>query len=106
MTFEIAGNNEAHGDLKEEKTAAKRLMETLQYDGFRVFVRLLRTYFVESGVELNNARKKAVRLTKSAYVSSCRATTLKDRVNDEVVEFNDDGWSVVHRVVATKSFYR
>lgn len=36
----------------------------------------------------------------SSQMSSCRALTLKDRVLDGSVEFDDDGWKVVQRAVA------
>lgn len=49
------------------------------------------------------ARHKVIRLTKSAFVSSCGEPTLKDRVNNGLVEFVDDGWRVVQRAVATES---
>lgn len=48
-------------------------------------------------------RHRIVRLTKSAYVSSCRAPTLKDQVIDGFVEGDDNEWRVAQKAVPTKS---
>lgn len=44
-------------------------------------------------------------MTKSAFLSSCRSPTSKDRVNNGFVEFVDDGWRVVQKAAATEPFY-
>lgn len=51
------------------------------------------------------ARNKVARLTNFACVSSCKAPTLKDRVVEGSVEFDDDSWWFVKRAVATEPFY-
>lgn len=105
MMFKVAGNTGECGELKEVAIAAKRVMETSQCTGFRVLVRLLRTYFVEGGQDLNIARRRVNCLTKSAYVLSCRSPTSKDRVNHGFFEFVPDGLKIVQRATAMKSFY-
>lgn len=44
-------------------------------------------------------------MTKSAYVSSCRAPTLKSLVENGFIKFNDDRVRVVRKGVPTESFY-
>ncbi|NJK52916.1 MAG: hypothetical protein HC936_08975 [Leptolyngbyaceae cyanobacterium SU_3_3] len=105
IMFAVEERSGECSDVDTGTTGSKRLLERLQCDGFRVLVRLLRSYFVERGEDLNIARHKVIRLPKSAYVSSCRAPTLRDRVKNGFVEFDDDGWRVIQRAVATDSFY-
>lgn len=90
--FDALENILEREELEKTAITAERLCSTLQCDVFRVLVRLLRTYVVEIGNILNIARHKDIHLTKSAYVSGCKAPTLNDLVVDEFVKYDDDGW--------------
>lgn len=92
-------------DAHKVKRTAKNLFATLRSNRYRVFARLLRSHFTDSGEELNVIRHKRVQMPKFACVSSCRTSTLRDETRDGYIGFSDDKWRSVQRVVAAKSFH-
>lgn len=64
MMFEVAGKAWERYELKKRATEARRLVETLQCDWFRILVKLLQTLFVEHLIDLNIMRLNFICLTK------------------------------------------
>lgn len=62
----------------------------LNGDGYHVFVRSLRFYFVESGYDPNIAGHEMDRLPESGFLSFWRTPTLTDNVLNGLVVFKDD----------------
>lgn len=63
-------------DAQEERQTAKNLFATLGSGRYRIFVWLLRLYFIDRGESFNLSRHKMVCKPKSAHFSSCKAPTL------------------------------
>lgn len=89
---------------KERQTARNQFL-TLDSDGYRVFVRLVQSYFTDCGEYLNVTRYKTICMPKYAYVYSCRAPTLRDEEGNGFIEFLDVVWKVVQRFVTAEYFY-
>lgn len=105
IAFDIVNNFPKTGDLDERIMAGKEIFKTLESDRLTVFTGMLRPFFVERDDDLKVALPKVLYMPKCAYVSSCRALASRDKERSCSIHIFDDGWRVVQRAVAAKSFY-
>lgn len=80
---------------------AGRFAIILQFGGSRVFIRLLRAYFVKGGYERNLAEQKFIRVPSSAIIRKYRALAFSDQERDGFFAFVGVDSTVVQRTLAT-----
>lgn len=105
VMFEMESREDGRVDRSDDNMAARELREMLNNNGYSIFVRLLKLYFVECGYDIDIVRHEKICLPKSAYVCCCRTPTLTDKMQNCFVVFEDDARRNIQRAVTAKSLY-
>lgn len=80
MTFDVRIKKNGRFDWNDDDMTARRLLNTLEDDRYRFFVRFLRFYFVDFGYDFFTDGYQNVCSPMFVYVSCCGAFTLPDKV--------------------------
>lgn len=89
-------------DGNNKNATVRELSETINDDGYRIFVRLIRVFFLIGGKIVVVIRTETFLLPNVVHFFCSRSAMMVDKVQDSFVVFNIDEWRTFRRAVKRK----